>query len=289
MREFDLGRYGKSAISVGAGSKFDLGLGEYVVSVERDGFADLYAYANVVRSRTLNVVFHGAVRPGIDTYPRFDRIATLGQNGEAFLSFADPTLMISDEVSLAWYLGNRDWDPVEDIVALIRAVSASSGATEVNLIGGSGGGFAAMRVGAQLDDCLVFVFNPQTVIANYNKRLVEKYMTAAFPGEVAEEVFAADPERFDMREVYAAPGGARRLFYLQHLGDGSHVVGHYRPFKRSLGVLEVDGDDASGRVRHLLVDSERDGHGPPRPREFEKHFASALRWSRSLVSGGPEV
>lgn len=284
MRDIDLQRYGRPVVSVDSSSGFELETMESIISVARDGCPDLYGYANVVRSTTLNVVFHGAVRPGKDSYPRFDRVGSLGRSGDAFLAIADPTLMISDDISLAWYLGNRSWDPLEDIVKLIRAVSASSGAKEVNLIGGSGGGFAAMRVGAQIDDCLIFVFNPQTIIANYNRRVVEKYMSVAYPGENVEAVFSGDPERFDMRTVYSAPRAANRLFYLQHLGDGSHVAGHYRPFKRSLGVLAVEGDDASGRVRHVLVDAERDGHGPPLPLEFERHFTDALRWSRGLVA-----
>lgn len=276
MRPIEFQRYEVNITHFSTGD--ELQLGKYIVEAPIDKGPDLYAFAKIRRGRVLNVVFHGAVRPNADTYPRFDRVGSLGAAGTSLLSFADPTLMLSEDIDLGWYLGNSDWDPLDKIAEVIRAGIRASGAVEVNLIGGSGGGFAALRVATVLDDCLVFVFNPQTVIANYIPKVVDKYFAAAYPGRDQQEVIAAESSRFDMRVPYGSVNGKRRVYYLQHLGDGSHIVGHYRPFKRSLGVLTVDGCDDAGVIKHVLVDSERDGHGPPFAKDFDWHFAEARRW-----------
>ncbi|WP_207594403.1 hypothetical protein [Arthrobacter sp. D5-1] len=276
MRPIELERYEADVVNYSSGS--DLKYGNYILAAPIDKGPELYAYAKVRRGPILNVVFHGAVRPNADTYPRFDRVGSLGGGGTSLISFADPTLMISEDIDLGWYLGNSVWDPLDTIVDVIRSVIRVSGAVEVNLVGGSGGGFAALRVGAALDDCLVFVFNPQTVIANYTRKVVDKYFAAAFPDVEQEEQLRVEAARFDMRLPYSDGVGSRRVYYLQHLGDGSHVVGHYRPFKRRLGVTSVDGCDENGLVKHVLVDSERDGHGPPLPKDFEWHFEQAKLW-----------
>lgn len=277
-RAIDLERYGKPVVRISRGD--ELHDGEYVVQHEdAEGF-NLYAYAKIKPARTLNVAFHGAVRK-TDTYPRFDRVASLGSSEPALLSIADPTLMLGDDLLLCWFLGSKTWDPLDAIVSLIRSAAAAAGATHIKVVGGSGGGFAAMRVGAALGDSLIFVYNPQTIVANYNKGVVDAYFEVAYPGEDSDEVIAREPALFDMREAFRQPHAGRRLYYLQHLGDVGHVGRHYRPFKRSLGVLDVDGFDSSGCHRFVLADFDREGHGPPPPPGFDAHLAAAIAW------GGP--
>lgn len=279
MRAINLERYGKPVVRISRGE--ELQDGEYIIQQEDPLGYDLYAYAKIKPAQTLNVAFHGAVRR-IDTYPRFDRVASLGSSEPALLSIADPTLMLGEDLLLCWFLGSKTWDPLDAIVGLIRSAAAAAGATHINLVGGSGGGLAAMRVGASLGDSLIFVYNPQTIVANYNKGVVDAYFEAAYPGEDPAEVMAAEPARFDMREAFRLPHAECRLYYLQHLGDVGHVGRHYRPFKRSLGVLEVDGIDSSGRHRFVLEDFDREGHGPPPPPDFDAHLAAAIAW------GGPD-
>lgn len=119
----------------------------FIGSVDDDLPLPLYYYASLNTGPVLYVTFHGATRRGVDTYPRFDRVGSLGRAGVPFIAFSDPALGMDRELELAWYLGGGGWDPLENILAVIRSALAISGSRLVCLIGGSGGGFAALRAG----------------------------------------------------------------------------------------------------------------------------------------------
>lgn len=273
-REFDVLRCTGSA---------HLPIGKFVGVSDEPGAPDLFYFGRIIRSPTLVIVFHGAIRNGIDTYPRFDRVGSFLKHPNAFLSFADPTLDSHSDLELAWYLGDSQWDPMSRIREVISRAVEASGARQVIFVGGSGGGFAALRISRQFPESLAFVFNPQTVLKNYKARIVEKYLHAAYGGASADEIFELEPHRFDMSRAYAGER-LNYVYYLQSLGDGTHTVSHFIPFKRALGVNGVDGMTDDGRVWHVLFDSRRIGHGPPTPEEFDEHFGRATSWHESKLT-----
>ncbi|WP_206445644.1 hypothetical protein [Agrococcus sp. KRD186] len=78
---------------------------------------------------------------------------------------SDPSLVLSEDLFLAWYAGNyKQPDLATRLVEIISKLAADHASRRVVLFGGSGGGFAAMRLAAQLDHSLALVFNPQTNI-----------------------------------------------------------------------------------------------------------------------------
>lgn len=254
-----------------------------------DGGPDLLSYVSVADPSVLYVTFHGAVRLQNDRYPRFDRIGSSARLGRSVLAFADPTLTLSPSLRLSWYLGGRAWDPIATIVQVIERVTRLIYAKRVVLVGGSGGGFAAMRIGQFLPDALVYVFSPQSAVLSYRPQVVAEYFEAGFPGEQVQAVVDADPGRFSMRSLYRGLGGnGPTLYYLQSVRDPMHLVDHYGPMKTALGVETKTGHTGAGNVRFMTYEAVRPGHGPPTADEFELHLQKAFRLhDRVRASRGP--
>lgn len=102
-------------------------------------------------SDVLVVSFHGALDRTRYSLPRFERMASIRKLGLSSLYIADPTLHLDASLQLAWYTGWPD-SGLLDILAeqCIRAANAM-GARTLILSGSSGGGFAALQVGARID------------------------------------------------------------------------------------------------------------------------------------------
>ncbi|EME35764.1 hypothetical protein C884_01314 [Kocuria palustris PEL] len=248
----------------------------------------LQAYGRVRPSRVLRVVFHGAVRAGADQYPRFDRVTTMRRTEDSFLSIADPTLTIDPEITLAWYTGTSTWDPAPVIDELIRSAARRSGAEQVWLIGGSGGGLAALRHGRTVDNALVFAFSPQTDASRYRGGSFPRLMASGFGGMDADAAKAEHPGRFEVLSAYSESCTAA-VYYMQNLTDPSHITDHYLPFLRAVDIPEASGDSPTARIRTVLVAQEREGHGPPSAAEFDMHLQRAVAFIDEKPDAAPEA
>lgn len=236
-------------------------------------------YANLAPADELYVSLHGAIPVGKLRYPTFWRIKSLTELAPSFLAFADPTLQLSDkaEFGLGWYIGGTGWDPLDQIGELVRQAMEHTGATRVMFLGGSGGGFAALRIATRFPGSIAFVQDPQTAVAAYHighqKRLVE----AGWPGQPLPKVLAQYPERFDLLHLYRQTDPANYIYYRQSAID-THVEKHYEPFMAAvadtMGMRE-------GRFRFILEYGETPGHGKITNAEFAQHFHEAVRWWRS--------
>lgn len=258
---------------------FDEARDPVTYAVPIPGGPSLRFAARVRPSKRLRIIMHGAVVRARDRYPRFDRVSTSVRSDDSFVSFADPTLTIDPELTLGWYTGNRDWDPAPTMLKVIDLAARASGAREVVLIGGSGGGFAALRLGARLPGSYAFVFAPQTSVARYRGRHFPALLEAGYGlrGETAAiDAYALHPGRFEVLSSYSA-GTENRVYYLQSIDDPGHIGDHYNPFRRAIGLDRPDGPSADGRHEAVLADLALDGHGPPSAAEFDEHWARACR------------
>lgn len=277
--QVDLSRYAVPQTALDAPS--DVPLGEYVGNVWIDDYQRCFFYARLKPARRLQVVLHGAVRAGQDSYPRFDRVGSTHLSPDALLSFADPTIGAYPKVLLGWYLGGVDWDPMHTMVDLIKASARAIGAEEILLVGGSGGGFAALQLALRLRGSMAFVFNPQTAILRYQRIVVANYFRHAYPDSTAEAVVSERPERFDAGIAYARSELMPRVFYAQSLSDSTHLTQHYIPFKRALNLRAAQGELNDAPIRFELYDGIREGHGPPLAHEYFELLQCAIRWGEN--------
>lgn len=249
------------------------------------GNVDLHFYAHLAPADILYVAFHGAMRVGRDVYPRFERVASLNRRSSTFLSFSDPTWHLSPDMALSWFLGGPDWDALDPIETVIRHAMQFVGASKTVFLGGSGGGFAALRAGIRFPGSLAYVQSPQTVVTRYLPATVDRYFDSVWRGD-KREIAMSFPHRFDLTSLYRSNPGINYVYYLQNLNDPTHIRDHYKPFKRIHGVSEVHGTSPDGTKRFYLSDSELLRHGPPSPAEFETNFNRAMKFYRLASASG---
>lgn len=231
-------------------------------------------YARFGRADELFVSFHGAIPDRKHAYPRFERVASLRKTAKASIAFADPTILASasSAMRLSWYLGGEEWDPMPAILRVIEKSHGKTGALHVAFVGGSGGGFAALRASAMVPGSMAFVQDPQTRILDYHPGPVGRYFETMWPGYEKESVVELYPERFDMAHHYAAKRPENFVYYAQNASDTAHVVKHLRPFQDA----QAPGAD---RV-YAVYDGVNKGHGKITPAEFDCHLDEAIRMWR---------
>lgn len=239
-------------------------------------------YAKLAPADELYVSLQGAATPGKLRYPSFWRITSMRNRVPAFIAIADPSLQLSDDdmFGLAWYTGGRDWDPMPQLTNIVRQAMAHVGASRVMLLGGSGGGFAALRMASQFPNSMAFAQDPQTAIIDYNPIHQRRLMKAGWSGQDREQIIAAHPERFDLRYVYNTENPSNFIYYRQSTRD-RHLKEHCEPFMEA---LRATTGMQSGRFRFVIEEGERDGHGAITDAEFDRHFTAAQTfWRESLA------
>ncbi len=168
-------------------------------------------------------------------------------------------MSLDEDLGLAWYAGNQ-WQRLQDELTEILVHLSDSFGMELLLIGGSGGGFAAINLGMRLGEkASVLVWNPQTDFLKYSRRSVDTYLKAAFPDLVGERgadaVTAESLAKVGVRASVTAPDampGPRRMLYLQNSSDW-HVKAHAAPFIAGHGLAPVEPDLYLTRNDHWAV------------------------------------
>ena len=118
--------------------------------------------------RAVPVFLSGAVtgRNGASG-PFFSGLGVMSEVGGPYLCLSDPTLDHDSELALGWYTGLPGEGVREALAHLLATVHSRLG-REVLLVGGSGGGFAALSLAEVTSvPTSVFVWNPQTDILRY--------------------------------------------------------------------------------------------------------------------------
>lgn len=235
-------------------------------------------YAKLGKSDELFVTFMGANNADRHFYPRFARVSSMRNRVPALMAFADPTLLMdpSFEMRLSWYLGGPGFDPASAMLKAIRKAQGKTGAKHIAFVGGSGGGFVALRMASMVPGSMAFVQDAATNIANSIPRTVATYFRTLWPGWDQEKLLHALPERFDMVRHYKAFTPQNYVYYSQNADDPYYRERHYTPFKNACGVKGVDGANLDGSRKFVVYEGELKGHGKITSREFDLHFNSAL-------------
>lgn len=219
------------------------------------------------------VTFHGAVNRTQRAIPVFD-MGGVGHLPFTTVAISDPTLSLNDELINAWYLGGRDLPVQAAIRTLIRDLGSWSGGQRVVMLGGSGGGFAALLYSGQSPGSIAIAINPQTNAVAARGAQWRRYVTACwqdrYPVELLGEV--------NLASMYAL--GTRNLaIYLQNSTDRFHMVNHLAPFLSSVG------EENMKRILISAIPWHDDGHHRP-PLPHITRWALAAMASTDELSAG---
>ncbi len=189
--------------------------------------------------------FHGnAPREGSEL-PIFTGLGVTSSIAASMFVPSDPVLVLDASLSLAWHFGCEGIRLQAITVSIVKKLQALLHAPRVVAWGGSGGGFAAIRVAKDVPNSIALVWNPQTDIAKYVPEPVARYRSIAFPMIAADGPIPSDGEQFPSLCTEAFRAGYQgHILYLQESTDW-HVNAHLEPFLGSF----------CGKTRSSITDS----------------------------------
>ncbi|WP_402374266.1 heparinase II/III domain-containing protein [Isoptericola rhizosphaerae] len=186
----------------------------------------------------LFVALSGAVDRGRTSLPLFQGLGAHADLPGSSLFFSDPTLELDADLRLGWYLGTSQIDLHAVIASIVERAASLLGAGRIVLVGGSGGGFAALQIAAHLSGATVVAFSPQTSINRYHPRFRDHALRAVF-GPLGPST--GDLERLDVTSRYSRDRIRANVHYIQNTGDVFHVDNHVRPFLDALARSPLEG------------------------------------------------
>jgi Heparinase II/III-like protein/Heparinase II/III N-terminus len=238
---------------------------------------------------TLLCHFHGnSPREGMDL-PIFTGLGVTSSIATSMFIPSDPTLALDKGLSLAWHFGCEGLPLQAITVSIVNKLREVLKSPRVVTWGGSGGGFAAIRVARDVPHSIALAWNPQTDIVRYVQEPVSRYLRIAFPKNVERGVFPSGKDQFSSlcREEFTV-GYQGRIVYLQESTDW-HVNDHLDPFLRSFSkksLSEITGDSIfSGCVNdqlYLHLGHWGNGHVPPSKDTVAKFLMLLSDHTRSL-------
>jgi len=209
---------------------------------------------------TLTVMFQTAIDRARVHLPIFQRVRFQKELGAGpVVAFADPTLDMSRELRLGWYLGNEELDLHRSIANAVRVLAEQLGVRNIVLQGGSGGGFAALQVGSRIPGSHVVAANPQTDLRRYSIRAYRNAMVAAFGLDGTSVPSDLEPRVSVMKQL-AETEPTMAITLVMNSGDTFHQDYHAAPLRelvRSMAGLtfrEVTYDLGPG---HKSLDNEK--------------------------------
>lgn len=220
------------------------------------------AYLHDGEGDVLTVYFHGATDRTKFTMPRYERLRSMPKLGLGpVMFFSDPCLDLDSRMLLSWYVGTEARDLHREIARMIEAYARRRGIEKVLLVGNSGGGFAALQLGAYLEGTRVVSFNPQIQVDRYVPRIAESAHWALFGRNTVSDDPLNAP-RMDLIERYRRIGFDQDVLLIQNPGDDHHHQEHFLPFSEAFAASE-----RSDRLR-MLTPYLGPGHRVPGSEEY---------------------
>jgi len=234
------------------------------------------------QSAVLVVALHGAMSAARTQLPRFEWLRTLSATEYSSLYFSDATLRLDQDLKLSWYMGWREVDLFPVMARWVLKAKSAVGASQVVILGSSGGGYAALQLATYVPGSLAIPFNPQTRLNKYEvlgSRKVQGLFVDRVMPHLAPKGFAALEQTEDWTmELGDRASVIRRylnqvdnfVLYAQNLNDEHHYTSHYLPFMRA-----IEGSPNVARVSSHLYEGP-ESHGPPRPKVFHEVLTRGL-------------
>ncbi|AGQ25922.1 TPA: hypothetical protein PW671_001717 [Mannheimia haemolytica] len=197
------------------------------------------------------------------------------------LYIADPTLFKYESINLAWYVGDKDTDLYPYLAEFVTSVATHLNVETDHIVtyGSSGGGFAALQLGARIGNGVVTVcINPQTNIMKYVPSYRNAFLNACFDFNAEEYDSLSNQEKFNA--LVLLKENTSKILYIQNTQDEFHHKWHFLPFLELKGIdlSEIEKthwrEQQSKDVKVILY-SHESGHAAE-PKEMIPEILSAV-------------
>ena len=226
------------------------------------------------RSEKLFVVFSGYADRKKLAPPVFQRWKWVDRFPGNVLYVSDPSLYLSEKLSLAWYIGTEKVDHFDVISFFVSEIARELKIKNTDIVsyGSSGGGFAAIRLGNFMPGICCVAINPQTEIKRYSRPSVNSFLRSCFNTTFEDFDFEANARRFSL--LKNGDEEKKRVILAQNLLDESHYINHYLPYCGARGV-EGSSPTCSGRMKTILF-KHKDGHAAAETNSVFKEILSSI-------------
>lgn len=256
--------------------------------------------------RRLPVFFNGAVTRGVSEPPFFSGSSLAVEVGAPVIAIADPTLNLRADLGIGWYLGS----PKADVFGALSSILLEIGrraASQLLLVGGSAGGFAALKYANHLG-VSAFVWNPQTDLLHYSAFATRPLLGTLLPdgewesvstGAISELPPSAVPpiDHHVAEQAMRAVGlsntvgpahSQSAVLYLQNETD-HHVERHARPYIDATGMESLGSGIFVKGQQVVAIGGYNTGHRAP-PREVvDMGLRCMMRYSSDPLTLGCDM
>lgn len=228
--------------------------------VDLNGFT-LDFYFRPSATRRAYVFSPGWMNRETNKHPYFQRIKWFAHVDGIGVSLADPTLDLSEDVQIGWFVGTKSVDYAKVTIAYLAELFSRLGIVPEKTLffGSSAGGFASLAFAAHMPGSRALAANPQTDVTQFHEPVeLGKMMRATFGGLNLTLM----PERFWARlriaDLWRINGVVPRAIIVLNTYDSWHLQQHVVPLLRSIDGLQVD-----GRLDVRFYSDTEKGHNPP--------------------------
>jgi len=229
------------------------------------------------QSRSFAVVFSGALQQRGGSHPPYFSGITIARDLRLpFVLISDPTLSLSNRIKLAWYVGNHKVPHLYEFIASALDSITRKTALRPILIGGSGGGYAAIQVLARMQEfASALVWNPQTSIGSYYLPFGIEYMRTAYPNIKIPKDCLSDGNNFQSfleKSAKTIPHKLphpnlikkHQLLYMQNVDDTFHMHNHAGPWLKNCAFSPLSNNTFLSETQNILFvpGSWGQGHAP---------------------------
>jgi hypothetical protein len=236
-------------------------------AVEADGVT-FQTYFERSSHKRLFVLLGGGVRKNRKGIPQFERRGWGALVPGSILCIADPTLELSNNLSLGWYIGTRDKDYTAQMARLVNRVAGELGLLRSDIVfyASSGGGFAALMCARHLPGSSCIVVNPQIEIAKHHRPEKRQFAKVFANERNFKPIAEQHGERVSVLAAFPDAASLPPTVYVQNRHDTHHFENHYTVFCETYAAPKEGGMSDNGRILTLLFEHHA-GHGPE-PRQL---------------------
>ncbi len=157
--------------------------------------------------------------------PKFQRKNYFEELESTCVSFFDPSLFLSSNLSLGWFQGECQKNYLQLLLKLVQEIILRLEVENKNILffSTSGGGLPSLKIAQHFLKSHVYLGNIQTDVLKYYEPSVKKMLLYCYP-----EVIDITPYK-DRLNVFDINGDIN-IYYAQNTQDKFHYKNHYLPF-----------------------------------------------------------